>query len=150
MSHCINNEVSKEIEELPVECTKQRSNSNTDIAKIACLPFADMEAALADVFDQVQNLSDRDPLAGLDAAVSAMLAIDTEILKASAPTFLENSQLRAVEFARTGKVPDVGRGETRALTSFLKLQQEMAKLGAARVKIQDEIELRGKRSMVVD
>jgi len=133
-------DVSLKAEGLPAESTESVLQPATEsIADIACKPFNEMEAGITSEIDRVTYLADLDPLAGLDAVISSLYAVDAEIFKALAPALLENQQLRASEFSRKSQISDVTRGEMRALTSFLKLQQEMVKLGAARVRVRDEL-----------
>lgn len=119
-------------------------STTESIAEISSKPFEDLEAGIISEVDRITDLADLDPLAALEAVISSVYAVDAEIFKALAPALVENQQLRASEFSQKSRISDVTRDEVRALTSFLKLQEEMVKLAAARVRVRDEIERRKK------
>ncbi len=141
--HCT--DVSLKAESLAAKNTPSVLQSTTEsIAEISSKPFEDLEAGIISEVDRITDLADLDPLAALEAVISSVYAVDAEIFKALAPALVENQQLRASEFSQKSRISDVTRDEVRALTSFLKLQEEMVKLAAARVKVGDEIERRKK------
>lgn len=108
------------------------------IAEVAALPSAQAEAEIVAELDRLQRLSNEDPLAALDQILGVMQGIDIEILKAMAPALIERSQLSASDFAARGKAPEGRRGDSRELASMLRLQEGIAKIAAARVKVRDE------------
>jgi len=114
-----------------------------NLAEIARLPLAQAEAELMDAVDRMEALADNDPLAALEQVLSLMQGINLELLKTMAPALVENAQLRASGFANKGEIEEPKRGEGRTLVSMLRLQESIAKLGAARVKVRDELIRRG-------
>lgn len=127
---------------LPAKTRSKRIPRCASVADMACKPLPEMEADVTLELDRLQELSDRDPLLGLDAIIGVIQGIDIELAKINAPLLIENAQLSAAHFAQTGKVKDAGRAESRALESFHRTNAEIAKLGAARVKVRDELNRR--------
>ena len=63
------------------------------------------------------------------------------VLKCMAPQLMERAHLDAAEFSGRGQMSEQKNG--RALASLLRLQEGIARLGVARVKVRDELVRRG-------
>jgi len=119
---------------------------NTDVQMTVAdtmeLPFGDAEVALVNRLHELVARFDDDPLVALDGLVELMVEINAEIIKCQVPTILEYGHLRAAEFAQAGKTDDMPKQMARATASLHRTQESLAKLGAARVKIQDALKNR--------
>jgi hypothetical protein len=111
-------------------------------AELAGHTYPEAEAGLAEELDRITELSDRDPLQGLDQIVSLMQGLNTELLKASAPALVENARIKADHFLAKGKIIEDKREGHRAFTQFLHLQEAIVKLGVAQTKVRDELQRR--------
>jgi hypothetical protein len=111
------------------------------VAEVAALPAIQAEAEIQAELDRLQSLSMTDPLGSLDQVLSLMQGVNLEMLKCMAPQLMERAHLDAAEFSGRGQLSDQKNG--RALASLLRLQEGIAKLGVARVKVRDELVRRG-------
>lgn len=138
---------SSELAQRPQHLPEKVGHSATtiSIANMACKPLPEFEAELTIELDRISELGDRDPLAALDNIIAMMQGLNLEIVKNIGPPLIENFQLRNMEFGQTGKMPEMGRSESRALVSFHRTQEATVKLGAARVKVRDERDRRQNR-----
>ncbi len=112
------------------------------VAEVAALPAIQAEAEIQAELDRLQSLSLTDPLASLDQVLSLMQGVNLEMLKCMAPQLMERAHLDAAEFSGRGQLSDQ-KGSGRALASLLRLQEGIARLGVARVKVRDELVRRG-------
>lgn len=112
------------------------------VADLASKPLPEFEAELAVELDRLQEFADHDPLNALDRLIGIMQGLNIEIVKALAPALVENTQLRAAKFLKSGNLEQPGRTESRALTSLQRTEATLVKLGVARVKVRDEIDRR--------
>ena len=112
------------------------------VADLACKPLPEFEAELTIELDRLQDLANHDPLNALDKLIGIMQGLNLEVVKALAPALVENTQLRAAKFLKSGNLEQTGRTESRALTSLQRTEATLVKLGVARVKVRDEIDRR--------
>jgi len=119
-----------------------------ELAAVVKQPFPQMEAAIIGELDRVTLLADRDPLAALEQMLRLMQGLDVEILKCMAPALVETAQHDAAVFA-TGKA-DKTSTKGRQMTTMLKLQESIGKLGMARVRVRDEQDRRSGRSPLLN
>ena len=112
------------------------------MSDVAGLPLSEAEAELTVELDRLQELSGADPLDALDQILGVMQGINLELLKCQAPGLVERAHLDAAEFTTSAKLPDARRGDEQALVKMLRLQESVAKLGAARVRVHDELQRR--------
>ena len=85
----------------------------------------------------------------LDQALRLMMGIDLEILKATAPSLIESAHQDAALFA-AGNGGQARKQNGRPLASMLRLQESVGKLGAARVRVRDELNRRQRRMTAVE
>jgi len=123
--------------------------SGFQLSAVVMQPFPQMEAAVVNELDRVTALADSDPLAALDQTLRLMQGLDVEILKCMAPSLLERAQHDATTLA-TGKLTEPGKPTGRQMASMLRLQESIAKLGLARVRIRDEQERRSPRPVMIE
>ena len=120
-----------------------------DIAAIAALPDAQLEAGVHLALDQVMERAQEDPLDALGATLQVMQALNAELVKAYAPSVISNAQNAAAEAQATGKAIRTTREQSRAVTTLMRLEETMVKLGVARTKVRDE-KVRRRRYIDVD
>ena len=118
-----------------------------ELATVVKQPFPQMEAAVINELDRVTRLADRDPLAALEQMLRLMQGLDVEILKCMAPALVETAQHDAAVFA-AGKDKTSTKG--RQMTTMLKLQESIGKLGMARVRVRDEQDRRSGRNPLLN
>lgn len=111
---------------------------------LAMMKYPQAEAALSLELDRIDTLSREHPLEALDQVVELLQGINFELLKNYVPVLTEQAHLMSAEFMTTGRVEEPKKSGHYRLVQFLQLQEAVAKLGIARVKVQDEITRRAR------
>ena len=110
-----------------------------DLKKLAMMPTAQIEAVMHTALEDAFNIGQSDPLAGLDAVLQILLAGNVELLRNYMPALVSAAQATSQEVAFSGRKLNITQAEARGLTSMHKLQGATIKLGAARVKVAEEL-----------
>jgi hypothetical protein len=115
------------------------SGDPVDIASLATLPDALFEAGVHLAIDELHEQSLAHPLEALGGLLGLMFGLNSELLKTYAPPIITNAHNAATEAMAMQKPVVVSKEQSRALTSMLRIQESLVKLGAARVKVGDEM-----------
>jgi hypothetical protein len=113
-----------------------------DVAQLAPMRYPEAEAALALELDRIHRLQADDPLEGLEQILTLMQGLNMELLKAYAPVLVEDARRQSDAFMQGGSMKSERLMNNRALNGYLRLQEGVAKLAAAQVKVRDEKEQR--------
>lgn len=111
---------------------------SVDVAKLATLPDSHFEAGIHRALDRLIANTGEHPLDVLAASIDLMQGLNAELAKAYAPAVVINAQDAASEAQQTGKPITISREQSRAIATLARIQETMAKMAAARVKVADE------------